>query len=83
MSEPRGGGGSSGVVGVATLRDATMGDALFAMRNDGTCCRLQLELMRVEASGGMVGGDAATTTTEDEDSYCLPPLYLPHPTLHS
>lgn len=33
---------TAGVVGVVTLRDPALGDAVLAMRNDGTCTRLQL-----------------------------------------
>jgi len=31
------------VVGVAALRDPSLGDSIFAMRNDGTCTRARLE----------------------------------------
>ncbi len=38
------------VVGVAALRDPSVGDAVFVMQNDGTCCRVQLELLTHGAS---------------------------------
>ena len=40
----------AGVVGVAALRDPALGDALFAMTNDGKCTRVQLELVPRPAS---------------------------------
>ena len=35
----------TGVVGLAALRDPSLGDALFAMTNDGKCTRVQVELV--------------------------------------
>lgn len=52
---------SAGVVGVAALRDPSLGDALFAMQNDGTCFRLQLELL----PRGQVGASPAVGNVAD------------------
>ena len=57
-------GSTAGVVGIVTVSDPRLGDVLFAVRNDGSCSRVQLELALTTNEAGEAAASAGGATVE-------------------